>query len=134
MDEKVYHMVAKNIPFSKIIVQGKGKIGKKLDSIRPWTVMNQPFDMIPGKNFDLDIWIVDNIGQIIKDERNRKGIGVGDESYPCDQPEGNEMSKKRSGIPLLWGCFSLLGKRWIFLRLGHIILFFPFFLNSDVSL
>jgi hypothetical protein len=127
MDEKVHQMVAKNIQSSKIIIQGKGKIGEKANTIRLISKVNQPLDMIPGENSDLDIYILDNIAQVIKVERGREGIGVDEESDPGDQPDGHEMSKKRSVVSFLWRCVSLLGKRWMFLRLGHNILFLSFF-------
>jgi hypothetical protein len=89
--------------------------------------VNQPLDMIPGENSYLDICILDNIAQVIKVERGREGIGVDEESDPGDQPDGHEMSKKRGVVHFLWSWVSELGKRLMFLRLGHNILFLPFF-------
>ena len=111
MNEKIYQMVAPNIQFSKIVIKGKSKIGKKANAIRLIGVLNQPFQMIPGKDFDLDTWIVNNIGQVIKVEVGRKGIGVGNESHPRDQPGGYEMSKNKSMVPFLRRCSFLLGRR-----------------------
>jgi hypothetical protein len=76
VDEKINQVVTEYIESSKIIIQCKGKVGKNANRFLIG-ILYQPFNPIPGKDFDLDIGVLGDIGSIIKMEGDVKRIGVG---------------------------------------------------------
>ena len=97
MDDKVHQVVAENIELSKIIVQGKGKIGENANALFIG-IFDQPLNPVPCKNLDLDIRILGDVAPIIKMERDRKGIRVSQEGYSGDEPNRDQMTKRKRPI------------------------------------
>ena len=69
-------MVTQNIELSKIIIEGQSKIGKNSNGYLI-TVLDQLLQPLPGKDFDLNIRVVKDVGPIIELEGDVKGIGIG---------------------------------------------------------
>jgi hypothetical protein len=67
MDDKVHEMISKNIDPSEIIIQSKGKIGEYPDRFLIG-ILDQLFHPVPGKNLDVDIGILKDIGPVIEIE------------------------------------------------------------------
>ncbi len=93
MDDKIDQMVAKHIKLPEIVIEGEGKIGEDANTL-PVGIFDQIFNTIPCEYLDLNIWIVGDIGPIIKLEGNRKGIGVDNKSDSRNQSDRDEMSVK----------------------------------------
>jgi hypothetical protein len=85
-------MVAKNIELSKIIIEAQSKIRKNSNGFLI-TVFNQLPQPFPGKDFNLNIRVVKDVGPIIELEGDMKGIGIGDEGHSNDQDDSHEMTK-----------------------------------------
>jgi hypothetical protein len=92
MDKNINQMVAKNIKLSKIIIEGQRKIRKNPNGYLI-TIYNQLLQPLPGKDFDLNIRVVKDVGPIIELEGDVKGIRIGNESHPNDQGDRHEMMK-----------------------------------------
>jgi hypothetical protein len=76
-------MVAKNIELSKVIIESQGKIRKNSNGLLI-CVFNQLPQTLPGKDFNLYIRVVEDVGPIIELERDVKSIGIGDEGHSDD--------------------------------------------------
>jgi hypothetical protein len=69
-------VVTQNIELSKIIIEGQSKIRKNSNGYLI-TVLDQLLQPLPGKDFDLNIRVVKDVGPIIELEGDVKGIGIG---------------------------------------------------------
>jgi hypothetical protein len=65
VDEKVEKVVTKDIEFPKIVIEGKGEIGKDPNG-HGIGISDQLFQSVKGKNFDLNIWVIKDVGFIIE--------------------------------------------------------------------
>ena len=92
MDDKVYQMIAKNIELPKIVIERQGKVRENSNAF-PVGVLDQSFQSLPGKNFDLNIRVTDDIGPVIELEGNIERIGISHQSYSNNQPNRDKMTK-----------------------------------------
>jgi hypothetical protein len=76
-------MVAKNIELSKVIIESQSKIRENPNGLLI-CVFNQLPQTFPGKDFNLYIRVVEDVGPIIELERDVKSIGIGDEGHSDD--------------------------------------------------
>jgi len=100
MDDKVYQMISKNIHPSEIVIEGEGKVGEYPDGFLIG-VLDKVLHLVPGKNLDLDIGILEDIGPVIEIEGYGEGIRI---SYECDsnnQSRGNHVLESREP-PFPW--------------------------------
>jgi hypothetical protein len=90
MDDKVYQMIAKNIDSPQIVIEGEGKVGEYPDRFLIG-ILDELLHPVPGKNLDLDIGILEDIGPVIEMEGDRKGIGISHQGHPNNQENSDEM-------------------------------------------
>jgi hypothetical protein len=83
-------MVTKDVKLPKIIVEGKGKVGKYSNG-KTISMCNQLHEAVEGKRFDPYVWIFENVWPIIEMKRDVKSIGVGNDSHQGNQTDGEEM-------------------------------------------
>jgi hypothetical protein len=90
MDDEVEYMVTENIEPSQIVIESQGKIGEDSNAFLVG-VFDQSFQSIPGKNFDLNIRVTNDIGPVIELEGSMECIGVSHPSYSNHQPNCDQM-------------------------------------------
>jgi len=69
-------MITKDIETPEIVIEGQSEIRKNSNRFLI-SVLDQPFDTVPGKNLDLDIGVFGDIGPVIKMEGDVKRIRIG---------------------------------------------------------
>jgi hypothetical protein len=90
VDKEVDQMVAEYIEPSEIVIEGEGEIGEDPNGVGIG-ISDQLFQPVEGKNLDLNIWVVEDIGPVIELERNVESVGVGYEGYNHHQADGEEV-------------------------------------------
>ena len=82
MNQNVQEMVAKNVKFTKMVIQGKSEIGEKSKGVL------SPKELEIGNVSNGEVF--DDLGFIIKMKSGLKGIGVNDEAKKGDDEKGEE--------------------------------------------
>jgi hypothetical protein len=90
VDKEVDQMVTEDIESPEIIIEGEGEVSEDPNS-DGIGISDQLFQPVEGKNLDLNIRILKNIGSVIELERNVEGVGVGCEGYNRHQADGEEV-------------------------------------------
>jgi hypothetical protein len=90
VDKEVDQMVAEYIEPSEIVIEGEGEIGEDPNGVGIG-IPDQLFQPVEGKNLDLNIWVVEDIGSVIELEGNLEGVGIGYEGNNHHQADGEEM-------------------------------------------
>jgi hypothetical protein len=90
VDEEVDEVVTKDLETSKVIVQGKGKVGK--DAQRLFAVgLDELVEPMEGEALQLDARVFDDVGFIVEKERDPEGIGIGQKGQNSHEANGHHM-------------------------------------------
>ena len=77
MYKKIYNMISDNIISIEIVIQAECD---EWNNPLPVQSMRQIFNVVPWERFEAHIWIIGKIVNIVKEERDMKGIAIG---YTC---------------------------------------------------
>jgi hypothetical protein len=101
MDEQIHQMVTEDIEAPKIVIEGQGEESEKSKGFLIGN-LDRLVDAIPVNDFDLDDRILGDIGSVIELERNLKCIRISHPSHSNNQPNRDEMMKRKRA-PFLSG-------------------------------
>ena len=87
MDEEGEQVKTKDLKFTKIVVEGKGRIGKKPNRVSV-VLSDQLLQFFEGKVLKLNAVISRNIWNVIKLEGDLESIGIGDQGDGHHQADG----------------------------------------------
>jgi hypothetical protein len=106
VDEEVDEMVAEDFKPPEVVVEGEGEVGEESDRVQMGIgISDQLFQPVEGEDLDPDIGVVEDVGPVVKLERDLEGIGVNANGRHHHQTDGQKVAlrKKRSLLPrVLW--------------------------------
>lgn len=90
MDEEIDQMVTEDVQPSQVIVEGKGEVGK--DSGRfPIINLDQLTEPLERGGREMDTRFHDDVGVVIKLERDMEGVGIGYQRNERHQTDSEDV-------------------------------------------
>ena len=102
MNGKIDHMVSKNISAVYKIVEGKCKAGQRAVLFLLAVTCNTRgfFNVFPGYRYKMSIWIIHNIGHIIKMPLAMEAVSINDNKRNKEGDEGKGIFFAFTEMPL----------------------------------
>jgi len=95
VNKKIYRVVAEDIQSTPVIVEGKGKAGKNSGRF-PIIDLDQLTEPLERGGCEMDTRFHDDVGVVIKLERDVEGVGIGYQRNDCHETDSeNVLEGKR---------------------------------------